>query len=232
MWTLPKLSARLNEYFHDVYDVLEHPALGQSPREAYEAGLVQTGQRRHRLVSYDREFLILTLPTTSSGAAMVIPGLGVKIRYIYYWCDLFRDPEIERRKVPIRYDPFDAGTAFAFVKNHWAQCHSEYYAVFRGRSEREILLTTQELRRQRQMLERSGALSAKKIGEFLRSIEAEELLLTQRLRDQQAQGIRPHSAQPPVAVIDDECQREVVPAAVPASQYPASAEEHEIYGAF
>jgi hypothetical protein len=163
---------------------------------------------------------------------MVLPGLGVKIRYIYYWCDLFRDPEIERQKVPIRYDPFDAGTAFAFVKNQWAQCHSEYYALFRGRSEREIMLATQELRRQRQMLERGGALSAKKLGDFLRSVEAEELLLNQRLRDQQAQGIRPQSAQPPVAGIDDEGQREVVLAALPASVIPASAEEHEVYGAF
>ena len=181
-------------------------------------------------MSYDREFLILTLPTTSSGTAMVLPGLGVKIRYIYYWCDLFRDPEIERRKVPVRYDPFDAGTAFAFVKNHWAQCHSEYYAVFRGRSEREILLATQELRRQRQMLERRGALSAKKIGEFLRSVEAEELLLTQRLRDQQAQEIRPQLA--PGEVIDDECQCEALTTVVPSSLYPESTEEHEIYGAF
>jgi transposase InsO family protein len=232
VWTLPNLNARLNEYLHDVYDALEHPALGQSPREAYHAGLAQAGQRQHRLVGYDHEFLILTLPTTSSGTAMVLPGRGVKIHHIYYWCDLFRSPEIERQKVPIRYDPFDAGMAFAFVKNQWVQCHSEYYALFRGRSEREIMLATHQLRRKRQMHQRCAALSAKKIGDFLRSIEAEELLLTQRLHDQQAQGLRPQSTEPPVSVIEDGEQQAVLQSVRPVLPHPEIAEEPEIYGAF
>jgi len=232
VWTLPTLNARLCEYFYDVYDRREHPALGQSPSEAYHAGLSHTGQRQHRLVVYDREFLILTLPTTAAGTAMVLPCLGVKIRYIYYWCDLFRNPEIERRQVPIRYDPFDAGVAFAFVKNQWVQCHSEYYAILKGRSEREIMLATQQLRRKRQMHQLHGALSAKKIGDFLRSIEAEELLLGQRLRDQQAQGSRPLSARLPVAAIEDAEQQDLSPSTSTVLSHPEITEETETYGAF
>jgi len=101
---------------------------------------------------------------------------------IYYWSDLFRDPEIERKLVPVRYEAFDAGTAFAFVKGQWVQCHSEYYAIFQGRSERELMLATQELRKRQRLHARQRGLSAKTIGDFLQSLEAQEILLTQRLR--------------------------------------------------
>ena len=109
--------------------------------------MAHAGQRPWRRISNDREFFIMTLPTTSTGTAQVLPGRGVKIHYIYYWSDLFRDPEVERKQVPVRYDPFDAGTAFAFVKGQWVHCHSEYYAIFQGHSERELMLATQELRK-------------------------------------------------------------------------------------
>jgi len=33
-WTLTALATRLCEWAYEVYDTLEHPALGQSPREA------------------------------------------------------------------------------------------------------------------------------------------------------------------------------------------------------
>jgi transposase InsO family protein len=189
VWTLADLYEHLTQYLYEVYDSLEHPALNQSPREAYEAGLAKAGRRPQRLVNYDREFFILTLPTTPRGTAKLLPGRGVKIHYIYYWCDLFHDPQIEQCQVPVRYDPFDAGIAYAFVKNQWAQCHSEYYAIFRGHSERELMLATQELRKQCRQHSRQSDFSAKKIGEFLRSVEAEEVILMQRLRDQQARGV-------------------------------------------
>ena len=94
------------------------------------------------MVPYNEEFLMLTLPTTAKGTAKVMPSRGVKINHVYYWCEAFRDPEVQRKAVPIRYDPFDAGLAYAFVRKQWLQCHSEYYAVLKGRTEREIMLAT------------------------------------------------------------------------------------------
>jgi len=185
VWSFEDLHARLTEYFYEVYDSRDHPALGQTPREAYEAGLAQSGQRLHRLIPYDREFLIYTLPAPGRETAKVIPGRGVKVRYLYYWCDLFRDPLVEKTRVPVRYDPFDAGSAFAFVQNRWAECHSEYYAVFAGRSEREVMLASQELRKRRQNYAQRFSLTARKLAEFLQSVEAEEKLLVQRLSDQE-----------------------------------------------
>jgi hypothetical protein len=49
------------------------------------------------------------------------PGLGVKIRYFYYWSDEMRDPELEKTEVPVCYDPDDLGVAFARLRNRWVQ---------------------------------------------------------------------------------------------------------------
>ena len=101
------------------------------------------------MVPYNEEFLMLTLPTTSKGTAKVTPSRGVKINHIYYWCEAFRDPEVQCEAVAVRYDPFDAGSAYAFVRKQWLQCHSEYYAVLKDRSQREIMLATNELHQRR-----------------------------------------------------------------------------------
>jgi putative transposase len=58
-----------------------------------------------------------TLPSTPKGTAKVRPGCGVKINHIYYWADAFRDPGIEGQQVPVRYEPFDVGQAYAFVRH-------------------------------------------------------------------------------------------------------------------
>ncbi|HAA28007.1 MAG TPA: integrase, partial [Cyanobacteria bacterium UBA8553] len=79
------------------------------PRDAFAAGMATGGSRLHRMIPYDENFQILTLPTTSEGKAKVQSGRGVKINSIYYWSNSFRDPQIENTSVQVRYDPFDIG---------------------------------------------------------------------------------------------------------------------------
>ena len=183
VWTLESLSKRICEWAYDVYEMTEHPALGQSPREAFQVGLAQGGFRPHRLIPYDDDFRVLTLPTTSKGTATVFPGRGIKMRGLYYWCDSFRDPAIERSVVPVRYDPWDAGTAYAYVRNQWVRCHSEYFVAFQGRTQKELMIATAELRRRQSLHSKALAVSAKTLATFLKSVESEEVLLTQRLMD-------------------------------------------------
>jgi len=189
-WTLRALHERLSEYLFEVYDTIDHPALGQSPREAFQVGFETSGFRKERMIPYDQEFLMATLPRTPKGSAKVTPGRGVKIHHIYYWSGRFQDPAVENQQVPIRYDPFDAGAAYAFVDGHWVQCHSEYHTVFHGHSEKELMIASKELHRQRQRHSQAIATTARKLADFLQSVEADELLMTQRLRDQEAQASR------------------------------------------
>lgn len=188
-WPLGKLHQWLCEWAYEVYDNIPHPALGVSPRTAFTEALAISGQRGQRRVMNDEEFRLWTLPTTRSGYANVTPGKGVKIHHIYYWSSAFRDPAVEKTQVPVRYDPYDIGTAYAYVGKRWVQCVSEYYSRLHGRSERELMLATAELRKNAQAHASQFIITAKRLAEFLISVEAEEKLFTQRLQDREGQSV-------------------------------------------
>jgi len=50
-WTLAELYGCLCQWTYEIYDTISHPALGQSPREAFAAGLARSGARPHRAVA-------------------------------------------------------------------------------------------------------------------------------------------------------------------------------------
>ena len=78
------------------------------------------------------------------------PGQGVRMNYLDYWCEEMRDPTIERTQVPVRYDPCDLGTAYAYVRKQWVACRSEHFAAFQGRSEKEVMIASREILKRRQ----------------------------------------------------------------------------------
>jgi transposase InsO family protein len=189
VWTIISLYENLCNWAYEFYENKDHPALGTSPRNAYCTGLKQTGWRKHRLIAYDETFRILTLPATKKGTAKVIPNQGVKINHIYYWHNSFRSPEIEKTIVSVRYDPYDAGVAYAYVRGQWVSCISQYYSSFHGRSEREIFLATEELRRQYKQHSQKFTITAKALANFLVEAQTQESLLLQRLKDTEAKEI-------------------------------------------
>jgi len=190
-WTLTCLYEYLSCFLFEVYDTTQHPALGQTPRQAYLAGFESSGARANRFIPYDQVFLIATLPTTQRGTAKIIPGRGVIINCVRYWAEAFRDPGVENQDVQVRYDPFDIGTAYAFVRNSWTECHSEHYVALQGRSEKEVMLASKEVRRRSQLHSRERfSLTARKLADFLESAEAEERCLLQRLRDRENSSVR------------------------------------------
>ncbi len=202
-WTLAELYEGLCQWAYEVYDTLPHPALGQSPREAFAAGLAQSGIRPHRMVAYDENFRLWTLPTTARGRARVVPGKGVKLNHLFYWASALRDPEVEGALVPVRYDPYDAGVAYAFVRNRWVQCVSEHYSALRGKSERELMLATAELRRRARQHAGQLTVTAKKLADFLASAEGEHALRVQRTKDREAKDVVAKIQCGPDALPDD-----------------------------
>jgi putative transposase len=190
VWTIIRLYDRLCEWAYEIYDTTEHPALGRTPRDCFADGIARTGGRLHRAIAYNDEFRMATLPTTTKGTAWVSPGRGVKIHHLHYWSPVFRDPAVEQTSIPVRYDPHDAGTAYAYLGNRWVTCFSEYYATFRGRSEREMMIATAELRKRLHDHSRNTQLTARRLADFISSIEGEEALLLQRLRDAESRYVR------------------------------------------
>jgi putative transposase len=164
-------------------------ALGMTPRQAFGTGFALTGDRPQRLIPYTEDFIMATLPTTPKGTAKVDGRLGVKIRYVWYWSDAFRESDVHGKQVPVRFDPFDAGTAHAFVKGRWVRCVSEHHSRFMGRTEREMMLAAEELRRQSRQHVRQAPVTARRLADFLASVEAEQTLLPQRLQDAKARVV-------------------------------------------
>jgi transposase InsO family protein len=188
-WPLGNLYERLCEYSYEVYDTITHPALGETPHSTFIEGLALTGRRPQRYIPYDDDFVMWTLPTTPKGTAKVLAGRGVKIHHIYYWSDAFRDPAIENTQVAVRYDPFEVGLAYAFVGKRWVRCYSEYYSVLHGRSEKELMIATNELRALKNSHSQQFTVTAKKLADFLESVEAEEAMLVQRLCDAEGRKV-------------------------------------------
>ncbi|WP_265276738.1 Mu transposase C-terminal domain-containing protein [Nostoc sp. KVJ3] len=192
VWTLPEIYEYFCEYIYVIYDQREHPALGQSPCVAFEKGLTQSGMHFGQRIVNDENFQIFTLPSTPKGSAKVVPKLGVKVNHIYYWSidDSFLHPEVEGTQVPIRYDPWDVGTAYAYVKNAWVRCISQHYSSLQGHSQREIRLASIEIRQQKKQYNQKVTIKAKDLAQYLESAEAQETLQIQRLRDFAATGVR------------------------------------------
>ncbi len=230
IWDFKALDDRLTEFFYEVYDTMEHPALGQSPRDAFNAGLDLNGARLHRYILYDTAFLMATAPSTTKGTSKVHPGRGVTINYFSYWAQAFRDPRVENHSVPVRYDPYNMGIAWAFVRGHWVECHSQFYSELKGRSEKEVKIAARKLLQQMsQYSQNRMTITASKLAAFLRNVEQDEELLMQRLRDQESRHVRDRSGYNELA------ERQDVPAPEPGvvdhAMSKKSFRDVQIYGA-
>ncbi len=182
LWMLPDLYTYLCEYAYQVYDQDEHSGIGMTPQAAYLWGMKQGGKREHRRIPYDDRFLKATCPTTTKGTAVVQEGSGVKINYFYYWNNAFRNPEVIKTAVPVRYDPFDLSTAFAQVQGQWVTCRAPYLGL-EDHTEKELLIATTELRRQARRDGSRADLSAERLATHMSKAVSHEALLRQRLRD-------------------------------------------------
>jgi putative transposase len=150
VWTLPALAERVQQWADEEYDTIVHPALGMTPRDAYDLSIKQNGARAHKDLPYDDAFLKATFPTTRKGTAKVEPGVGVRMNYLDYWCEAMRDPTIEGTQVKVRFDPFDVSVGFAYIDGRWRKCDCPY-TEFAGCSERELQLLTTELRQRNRL---------------------------------------------------------------------------------
>jgi putative transposase len=194
VWTLGALYAALRCWAYDVYDTIEHGTLKQTPKEVFETGLLRSGTRPKQWTPYDDDFLQLTLPSPPKGTAKLVPGKGVKVNNIFYWArgDVFLDhPELEKKQLPVRYDPYDVGHIYVSIPRHRqpVECISEHYAQLKGHSKRELQIATEELRERDRHHSQQFSVTAAKLASFISSIEAQEALLAQRKRDYEARAV-------------------------------------------
>lgn len=208
VWTLGDLYAYLCIWAYNVYDEQIHPALGMSPCEAFKKGMVFGGTREHLQELYD-DFRFVSLPTTLKKTAKVMPGRGVKINYVYYHAKALNVREVENQQAPVRYDPFDIGTAYVYVQGRWVQARSEHYLQLRGHSEQELLIASSELRKQYQNHSREAAITAKRLADFLADLSGHDAALRQHWQDAEVRDVFAQMKELPGSSSD---QEEYVPA--------------------
>lgn len=182
-WPMGELYGLLCRWAYEAYPRLDHPALGTSPLESFHAGLERHGTRPQRQITYDSDFIFATLPTTAKGTAKVDSVRGVRINYAWYWVETFARPNVTGTSVPVRFDPFDARHAYAFVNGRWLECMSLELGGLGPLSTTEVLVASAELRQRRSNHAAGATWRAGQLGQFLASAEAEQLLAEQRRRD-------------------------------------------------
>ena len=189
VWTLPALAERVRQWADEEYEIMPHPAMGISPREAYEQSLQRDGQRDHKRIPYDEVFIRSTFPTTARGRALVQPGKGVRMNYLDYWCDEMRDKEVERTIVPVRYDPFNVTIGYARIGGRWRKCVCVADELA-GCSERELQLIAEELRKRNRLLygRAQVEMTQKQLADFRRENAAKEVLLRQQRHDRETKA--------------------------------------------
>jgi putative transposase len=191
VWTLERFASRLAEYIHEVYDQMDHPALGQSPREAYAQGMMLAGSRSHRLIAYAEDFVMQTRPTTRTGTVKIHPARGITVNGLHYWHDGMRGAQVAGQTVPVRYEPYDMGVAYAYIGGQWLECVADAFALVHGRSEREWHGILEEWReQQRQHGHKRITLNGPLLGQFLHQLEGDEALLLQQQHDLEEQAQR------------------------------------------
>jgi putative transposase len=205
VWTLPALASRVQQWADEEYETMRHPALGMTPRQAYELSLKRDGERLHKSIEYDETFLRATFPTTRKGTAKVEPGVGVRINYLEYWCEAMRDPTVEETQVKVRYDPFDVSVGYAYIDGRWRKCDCPY-TEFAGCSERELQLLTEELRKRNRLYagREHIEVTQKQLAAFRRENSDIETILRQQRHDRETraalvvlEGGKSLPAQPP-----------------------------------
>lgn len=191
IWTLKSLMERIEKFIFEIYDLREHPALGQSPREAFMAGMAIHGMRAIRMINYDDAFRFSVMPSTNKGSSKVIISRGIKIHNTYYWNDAFQ--AIAGEDVPVKYDPYDISTAYAYVRTGkiWVECKSEYAPILSGITEKELKVISTEIRRQKQLHQKRVSVSARDVAMFLRETMHIEnsLLESKKAAEMRAAGI-------------------------------------------
>ena len=133
-WLLPDLRIYLDWALTDGYGIQSHPKTGEPPKYRLAHGLLQTGEREHTKISFDRLFHVLTLPPPAprQTTVKVSRQATIQVANIVFGSEKLRP--FKAKKVNVRVDPDDAGVAWAYPisapleRQEWIECRSEYFA--------------------------------------------------------------------------------------------------------
>jgi len=168
IYPLPRLAELVREFCYDYLDTQPHHLTGVTPRDAFKDDMRRGGPRSHKIILYNEDFILLTLPTTKRGYVTASPRQGWIINRIPYWSREAKERKNRGRKFKDKYDPDDYSRAWVEVDEEWRLCRSrEFRGLFRGLSEKEIRIASVELMgAARTLKEKRRAINATTLAKF------------------------------------------------------------------
>lgn len=188
VWNLRAFREAFEGFLKNCYHAVEHPALGVSPDRAMEISMLQSGARAHTLITYGREFVIATMPSTEKGVAKIRPNSSFKANRIEYF-----SPSVAIHvgtSLEVKYDPFDVSRAYVMGPSGWIEGISNYAGTLAGRSEKEMETISTEIN---ELNGRTGLRDSERaslLGNYIESIRGREGSLAievQAARDREQQ---------------------------------------------
>lgn len=176
LWTLENMYHGLVYWAFEYYEQEVHSALDMSPRQAFERGLAHTGNRAHRMVLCNQDFMIATCPPVDRAGHRKVDGQrGVKVNDLLYWHPAFAAANIAGHRCAVRYDPWDASSVYVWANKMWlrAQCRSLLELGQLTETERQTL---SEEYRNRSGKKVDEEVSTQRLKEFIRTFNPEGAL--------------------------------------------------------
>lgn len=124
-WNLENVYTIIAHWAFEYYDQATHPTLDISPRQAFQRALKETGERPHKAILFNRDFLIATSTCVDRGAERRIDRQrGIKVHNFYYQSPAFDTYALAKKKCAVRYDLYDISRVFVQLPNReWVEAH-------------------------------------------------------------------------------------------------------------
>jgi hypothetical protein len=209
VWNLRAFRESFDRYLAEVYHAIEHPALGVSPAKAMEISLLQSGTRSHMRIPYTREFVIMTLPSSSQGDAKIQKNGSFKVNRIEYFSEDLR--QYVGQSLEVRYDPYNVGHAFVMGKTGWIEGRSVHEGQLAGRSEKEVAAISLQVNAINNRDYKRESDRALAIGNFLRGIRIVEGNLAIEIQAARDRELHASDEATDLLVVPSEMASNVVP---------------------
>jgi len=178
-WTIGALYQGIQHWAWEFYDENIHPALQESPREAFVRGMRENGKRPQTHIQFNRDFLIATCPPVDrTGTRQVHRQRGVKVDQRLYWNEVFDSAQLDGESVHVRYDPWDASSVYVRIKDAWVRAVCRNLHGLAMRTEVEKRAITEEFNRRHGSLSDSDR-DKKRLRDFMQVFTPDGALATE-----------------------------------------------------
>ena len=146
VWTLTASYGALNEYLFEIRPDRIHPALGVSSKEYELQRFNETGSRKHILVAFDENLMLMTSPHARLKYHKVDQRRGVWVDGAWYQHPLFRTLR-KGTKIEIRVEPWLHQVVYALVQGKWIAAIAGNSRILGNRTRREVEIARREEKR-------------------------------------------------------------------------------------